>query len=203
MILALSVGFATQFRGRPDAGHRQALTVGMCFLWPTIEALVSEGEDATGLPRAVALQCRLGQHKRAGSFGGGTLVEKFGFRTIFFLPIAILITQLALTLRLEKHANDVVRAAGNEPAPATNSRPAPGLRPPNQGVSSAWRGSRTPFAYIAIKHIHPHAANRGGALSPLAHVRGICMFVVVFCCGSVHLSRYGTGRTGITGFAGL
>jgi predicted MFS family arabinose efflux permease len=29
------------------------LNIGQCFLWPAIEALVSEGEDAVGLPRAV------------------------------------------------------------------------------------------------------------------------------------------------------
>ena len=44
---------ATALRHRLDPGQPGAFNVGMCFLWPTIEALVSEGEDAEGLPRPV------------------------------------------------------------------------------------------------------------------------------------------------------
>ena len=65
--------------------------VGMCFLWPTIEALVSEGEDAVGLPRAVGTYNVVWAATNAlALFIGGTLVEAFGFKTIFYLPLALM-----------------------------------------------------------------------------------------------------------------
>src|SRR5208282_2431850 len=99
------------------------LNVGACFLWPTIEALVSEGEDAVGLPRMVGTYNVVWAATNAlALFGGGTLVEKFGFKTIFYLPIVILTAQLALVFWLVKHAN-AARASGHEPAPALGPDP--------------------------------------------------------------------------------
>lgn len=131
------------------------LNIGQCFLWPAIEALVSEGEDAVGLPRAVGtFNVVWAATNGLALFVGGTLVEKFGFGTIFFMPITLLTTQLALTFWLEKHANDLARTAGNEPSPVPI---------PDQHRSSpdkikaflrmAWLAN--PFAYIAINTFIP------------------------------------------------
>jgi predicted MFS family arabinose efflux permease len=131
------------------------LASGMCFLWPTIEALVSEGEDAAGLPHAVGTYNVVWAGTNAlALFCGGTLVEKFGFGTIFFLPITLLTTQLALTFWLEKHANDLARAAGNEPSPAPipdPHRPSPAKT--KAFLRMAWLAN--PFAYIAINTFIP------------------------------------------------
>jgi len=131
------------------------LTIGQCFLWPAIEALVSEDEDAVGLPRAVGTFNVVWAGTNAlALFGGGTVVEKFGFGTIFFLPITLLTTQLALTFWLEKHANDLARATGNEPSPAPipdPHRPSPAKT--KAFLRMAWLAN--PFAYIAINTFIP------------------------------------------------
>ena len=131
------------------------LTIGTCFLWPTIEALVSEGEDAAGLPRAVGIYNVVWAGTNGlALFGGGTVVEKFGFGTIFFLPITLLTTQLALTFWLEKHANDPAHAAGNEPSPAPIPDPhRPSYAKTKAFLRMAWLAN--PFAYIAINTFIP------------------------------------------------
>jgi predicted MFS family arabinose efflux permease len=131
-----------------------AFNVGMCFIWPTIEALVSEGEDAVGLPRMVGTYNVVWAATNAlALFGGGTLVEQFGFKTIFYLPIVILTAQLALVFWLARHAS-AARAAGNELAPALlpdPHRPSPAKT--RAFLRMAWLAN--PFAYIAINTFIP------------------------------------------------
>ena len=154
MIVALAAG--SQLNSAAGLVLATALlTFGMCFLWPTIEALVSEGEDATGLPRAVGTYNVVWAGTNAlALFGGGMLVEKFGFKTIFFLPLAILIVELALTLWLEKHSADLARAAGQEPAPAPVPDPhRPSPVKTRAFLRMAWLAN--PFAYLAINTFIP------------------------------------------------
>ena len=126
------------------------LSVGMCCLWPTVEALVSEGEDAVGLPRAIGTYNVVWAGTNAlALFGGGTLVEKFGFQCIFYIPFVIFVTQLALTFWLQRHATELARAALNQPVlmlPPDPNRPSP-------AKTMAFRRMAllsNPFAYVAI-----------------------------------------------------
>jgi MFS family permease len=128
--------------------------VGMCFIWPTIEALVSEGEDAVGLPRMVGTYNVVWAATNAlALFGGGTLVEQFGFKTIFYLPIAVFVVLLGLAFWLQQHAI-AARAAKREPA----SAPVPDPHRPSPAKTKAflrmaWLAN--PFAYIAINTFIP------------------------------------------------
>ncbi|HKW28330.1 MAG TPA: MFS transporter [Verrucomicrobiae bacterium] len=154
MILSLAVG--SQLNSTSGIVLASAFfTIGQCFLWPAIEALVSEGEDARGLPRAVGTYNVVWASTNAlGLFVGGTLVEKFGFKTLFYLPIALLLTQLALTLWLERHAQDIARASKHKPAPAPlpdPNRPSPAKA--RAFLYMAWLAN--PFAYIAINTFVP------------------------------------------------
>jgi predicted MFS family arabinose efflux permease len=127
-----------------------ALTAGMCFLWPTLEALVSEGEDAVGLPRAVGTYNVVWAGTNAlALFGGGTLIKQCGFGCIFYLPLAIALGQLALVFWLENHARDIAETSGGMPAAALP--PDPNRPPPARAkafLRMAWLAN--PFAYIAI-----------------------------------------------------
>jgi predicted MFS family arabinose efflux permease len=149
MLLALAAG--SQLHSAPGLiAATLALTVGMCFLWPTIEALVSEGEDAEGLPRAIGTYNVVWAGTNAlALFSGGTLVEKFGFSCIFYIPFVILGTQLALIFWLEKHAEEMARAALNQPVVV----PPPDPHRPSPAKTMAFRRMAllsNPFAYIAI-----------------------------------------------------
>jgi len=127
-----------------------ALSIGMCFLWPAIEAFVSEGEDATGLPRTVGTYNVVWAGTNAlALFTGGTLVEKFGFKCLFYIPLVLVIGQLLLLFRLEKHARNLAEISNHGPA----SAPPPDPRRPSPAraklfVRMAWLAN--PFAYIAI-----------------------------------------------------
>jgi predicted MFS family arabinose efflux permease len=122
----------------------------MCFLWPTIEPLVSEGEDAEGLPRAVGTYNVVWAGTNAlALFSGGTLVEKFGFQSIFYIPFVIFVTQLALTFWLQRHATEMARAALNQPVVV----PPPDPNRPSPAKTMAFRRMAllsNPFAYVAI-----------------------------------------------------
>ncbi len=161
------------------------LTSGTCFLWPAIEALVSEGEDAAGLSRAVGTYNVVWAGTQAlALFGGGMFVEKFGFETIFFLPITLLTTQLALTFWMENYANDLVRAAGNESAPAPipdPHRPSPAK---TQGfLYMGWLAN--PLAYIAINTFIP-------MLPTVAERFHLSPMFAGFACSLWCFSRLGT-----------
>ena len=127
------------------------LSIGMCFLWPTIEALVSEGEDATGLPRMVGTYNVTWAGTNAlALFTGGTLVEKFGFKILFLLPLAILTVELVMIFWLEKQAG----AAAGQPVvalPPDPHRPSPAKT--RAFLAMAWLAN--PFAYIAINTFIP------------------------------------------------
>jgi len=161
-----------------------AFNVGMCFIWPTIEALVSEGEDAVGLPRMVGTYNVVWAATNAlALFGGGTLVEKFGFKTIFFLPIAVFIVLLALVFWLQQHAN-AARADGHGSAPV----PAPDPHRPSPAKTKAflrmaWLAN--PFAYIAINTFIPMLPTLA------AHFQLTPMFAG-FACSLWGFARLGT-----------
>ena len=64
-----------------------AFNVGMCFIWPTIEALVSEGEDAVGLPRMVGTYNVVWAATNVlALFSGGTLVKNSGTKPFSSCP---------------------------------------------------------------------------------------------------------------------
>jgi len=126
------------------------VTIGMCFIWPTLEAFVSEGETAEQLPRMVGIYNVVWALTAAlAYFTGGSLIHIFGYRIIFALPLAIVLGMFALTFWLQGHAAEMARdsleTAGHEP------------RKPHQPASPqakvflrmAWLAN--PFAYIAIQ----------------------------------------------------
>lgn len=154
MILALALGSRLDFVSGVVLAT-VLVNVGQCFLWPTIEALVSEGEDARGLPATIGTYNVVWASTNAlGLFGGGTLVEKFGFSTLFYLPMALLLTQLALTFWLEKHVQDIDHTTKTALAPPLPTDPhRPSAAKAKAFLRMAWLAN--PFAYIAINTFVP------------------------------------------------
>lgn len=126
-----------------------AVNVGMCFIWPTLEAFSSDGERAEQLPRVVGIYNVVWASTAALAFFiGGTLISLFGYVILFILPLIVVVTMLALTLWLQRYAAEMAREAlGAAASPSAPHEPAsPRAR---TFLRMAWLAN--PFAYIAIQ----------------------------------------------------
>jgi MFS family permease len=158
--------------------------VGMCFTWPTLEALVSEGESRAGVQHMVGVYNVVWAATAAvANFTGGAILAHFGFKSLFYVPLAILLSQTGLTLWLEGQASrntmDVGLTASAEERPQkprTEDHP----HPPTAGTFLRLSWMANPFAYIAINTlvaVMPGIALRLGLSTTLA---GFCGSVWCF-----------------------
>jgi len=160
------------------------INLGTCLIWPTLEALVSEGAVAAN---AVGLyNITWAATNAVAYFIGGTLIEKFGYHCIFYVPFVIMLVQIELAYRLEKHRPKVGAAPpGGVHAPDPRR---PALARAKSFQHMAWLAN--PFAYIGINtllavmpgvaarfHLSPMLA--GFACSLWCFVR-LAMFVVLW-----------------------
>jgi predicted MFS family arabinose efflux permease len=121
------------------------VSLGMCFTWPVLEALVTEAEAAPEIPRVVGLyNITWAATNAAALFLGGAIIEKLGYASIYYLPLGIVAVQLVLTFRLQK-IQLPAREQNSVPAHDANR-----LSPEraNNFLRMAWLAN--PFAYIAI-----------------------------------------------------
>jgi predicted MFS family arabinose efflux permease len=127
------------------------VTLGMCFIWPTLEALASDSETLARLPNVVGLYNVVWAVTNAlAYFVGGTLIENFGYKIIFALPLAIVLLQLSLTFWLHRHATEIARDLLNKPKPELPPEPPRPASPKAKAfLQMAWLAN--PFAYIAIQ----------------------------------------------------
>ena len=125
------------------------VTIGMCLIWPTIEAMVSDGEDAVGLPRMVGMyNVTWAVTNAVAYFVGGALIEKCGYKVILWLPLATMFVMLALTCWLQRHAAEMATETLNKShVPSAPHQPASPQA--KTFLKMAWLAN--PFAYIAIQ----------------------------------------------------
>jgi predicted MFS family arabinose efflux permease len=182
MLAALGIGSQLHTAG----GHIVITTLavaGMCFIWPTLEALVSEGESRLGVQRMVGIYNMVWSGTAAVAyFTGGAMFEKLGHRSIFYVPLAIVVCQFCLTLWMQAQA----KAGAPAPGPSQRPVPEPALRPatPRAAVFLRLAWLANPFAYVAINTliaVVPGVTRRLG-LSPMA---------AGFCCSLWCFSRVG------------
>jgi predicted MFS family arabinose efflux permease len=158
---------------------------GMCFTWPTLEALVSEDEGPAGLQRMVGIyNIAWAATGALAYFIGGALLQKLGLKSLFLVPVAIQAIQLGLTFWLEaaaqkekqqKPSSIVVEAADAEIA-------AQPLAVRKSFLKMAWLAN--PFAYIAI--------NTTVAVIPsIASKFGLSTMMAGFLCSIWTFSRLG------------
>jgi predicted MFS family arabinose efflux permease len=106
MIAALSTGLITS----SAAGQVVVMVltvIGMSFIWLTLEALVSEAEPREGLQHMVGIYNVVWAGTAAlGNFSGGAMLEKLGMASLFYVPIAVHLTQFGLTLWLQSKAKN-------------------------------------------------------------------------------------------------
>ncbi len=72
-------------------------TASSCFVWPALEALVSEGEAERELPRRLGIYNVVWATCSAFSyFLGGALFENLGTQSLFWLPVGVYVLQLGM-----------------------------------------------------------------------------------------------------------
>lgn len=129
-------------------------TVGMSFTWPAVEALISEGELPARLPGMVGLYNFI--WSMAGAFAyftGGAMMEKWGSRTIFFLPAALLVIELGLMVWVEIAARRHCAPEAEVVRPLLHAEPE-GYKSsvsPQTFLNMAWLAN--PMAYLAINTV--------------------------------------------------
>jgi predicted MFS family arabinose efflux permease len=182
MIGALSVGW---FVVDSAAGHIAVMlvtTVGMCFTWPTLEGMVSEGEDYPGLQRNLGIYNVVWAGTGAlAYFSGGAMLDKFGLNSMFYVPLAMLCGQLALTFWLAGVAKSSGPSNSRNAIPGGEEAITSHPRPPEKArafLRMAWLAN--PFSYIAINTliaVMPGVANDLDLTTTLA---GVCCSVWCF-----------------------
>lgn len=91
-------------------------TVAVCFTWPTLEAMVSEGEDLHGLPRIVGIYNIVwASGASLAFFSGGAIVQALGWKSLFWLPASLHCFQLIFAFWLEKLHGPVSSVAVSPP----------------------------------------------------------------------------------------
>jgi predicted MFS family arabinose efflux permease len=147
MSAGLAAGLAVQTWMAPamvlQIGLACLVNFGMCFIWPVLEALVSEGANPA---RAVGIYNMTWAIANAVAFFiGGTLIKFFGYASMFYVPLVLTILQLGTVFWLEK-IYWVKTVPHGQSLPPEPDRPAPAMAKKFQ--SMAWLAN--PFAYIAI-----------------------------------------------------
>jgi predicted MFS family arabinose efflux permease len=195
MAAALTCGmFVQSVRGQIVV--MAVMLIGMCFTWPTLEAMASEGETSAGIQKMVGLYNVVWAGTGAlADFTGGMMLDKVGLKSIFYVPATIFFIQLAITFWLarrggasvpasrtigENAGSSVARGAtskGQDTRPTAELNPRPIARA-KWFLRMAWLAN--PFAYIALNTVIavvPGVANRLGLSATLA---GFCCSVWCF-----------------------
>jgi MFS family permease len=128
-------------------------TIGVCFTWPALEALVTEGETPLGVQRMVGTYNLSWSGASAlAYFTGGAIVEKMGLQSIYWLPAVLHGGQIVLLLWLRTGLADAGTAPGaSQPLEIKPSQPELTPRPiarTRAFLRMAWTAN--PFAYVAI-----------------------------------------------------
>ena len=124
-------------------------TFGMCFTWPNLEALACDHVDPAKLPGIIGVYNVVWAAGGAiAYFCGGALVEALGWRSIFWLPAAVTLVQVAIAFYLNPHWKRISLAPVSVTADLHESHPQGPLF-----LKLAWIAN--PFAYIAINAIVP------------------------------------------------
>jgi len=130
-------------------------TFGMCFTWPTLQSLVSDGARGRRLPRLAGIYNVTWSGVSAISyFIGGALLERFGVAFLFWIPVAIHAGQIGMVFWLERT---------HRAAPARPRLPVPDTlpdEPPELDLATKKRFLRfallaNPVAYVAINTAIP------------------------------------------------
>ena len=178
MMIPLSIG--SQLHSL--AGHLVVMAItaaGMSCSWPALEALTSENESRKGLRRAVGIYNVVWSATAAlAYFTGGAVLEKFGLRSLFYVPVAIQCVQLGLALRLERRPRHEAPSTNDGDARDEISFSATTPARAKTFLRMSWLAN--PFAYIAINTLVAVVPGIAGRLELSTMAAGFCCSVWCF-----------------------
>ena len=162
-----------------------AWTVGTCFTWPALEALVSENQSRASLSRTIGMYNVVWSSSAAASyFTGGVLISALGKQSLFWVAVAISLAQVLLTLWLRRHYNAVSRGGHRRSEPEPIAEGISEVQPTvaKTFLQMAWLAN--PFAYIAMNTVLPlvpdMAADLNLSKSQAGFVASVWMFARLF-----------------------
>ncbi len=165
MIAAIAVG--SQLQSAPgEIVVMLVAAAGLCFTWPSLEALVSEGESRAGVQHMVGIYNAVWAATGAVAyFTGGAMLDQ-SLQSLFYVPLALVITELVLAFWLAdrvRRIHDRTDSLGSSPsnpngratlaataAPPVESHPHSPART-RSFLRMAWLAN--PFAYIGINTV--------------------------------------------------
>jgi MFS family permease len=128
-------------------------TIGICFTWPVLEALTSEHETSRTLPGKIGCYNIVWSATQAlAYFSGGAIIEKFGYKSIFAIPVAIHAAQLVILTQLAR-VKDLAQLPGAPHEDAGPVRHEASAETNRRFLRMAWLAN--PFAYIAMNTVIP------------------------------------------------
>ncbi len=149
-------------------------TVGVCFIWPALETLISEKSGAS-LPKMIGIyNVTWAGGAAVGYFTAGILIEKLGMLSLFWLPLGLTAIELALVplaARLQKNEND--RQCQKVYLP-----PALFEADAKRFLRMAWIAN--PFSYVAINTVIPLIPSIAEKLSLSTGMAGIVCSLWMF-----------------------
>lgn len=149
-------------------------TVGVCFIWPALEALISERAGAS-LPKMVGIyNVTWAAGGAVAYFTAGILIENLGMASLFWLPLGLTAVELALlpcAARWLKKENDRQGYEG-ELTPAVSPADA------KRFLRMAWIAN--PFSYVAINTVIPLVPSIAEKLSLSTGMAGIVCSLWMF-----------------------
>jgi MFS family permease len=128
--------------------------IGMCFTWPSLESLMSEGETRARLQSMVGIYNATWAVTGALAYcTGGAMQRSWGRRSMFFVPAALLFLEMAFSFWLEKQVNRQPSAAQDNPAPPMAPAAAGRASPVSARAFLRMGWLANPLAYLAINTI--------------------------------------------------
>ena len=129
-------------------------TFGMCFTWPALEALVSEGETWTNLARLIGIYNVVWAGASfLGYFWGGALLEKLGWSSLYWLPASVHLVQIIFATWFARA--QIQDRFTPHPPPTAVVSDVREAAPPSAKVFLQMAWVANPFSYIAINTVIP------------------------------------------------
>lgn len=129
--------------------------IGMCFTWPALEALVTEGETSRRIPRLLGIyNVTFAITGAFAFFTGGAMVQHWGWNAMFLVPAAAGVIEYAVAVWIQKNVpkQNLAMLQAEE---AQNEKPEPPFAKspvaPKTFLKMAWVAN--PMAYLAINTI--------------------------------------------------